>query len=68
MSVRNPCFAGCVSVSGGETAVEPMSLPVVVETGPWVGREPDLYLSERNVEVDIVDIGRISEICRTCFR
>ena len=36
-----------------ETAVGPMSLPVVVEMGPWVGCEPDLYLSERNVEVDI---------------
>ena len=39
-------------------AVEPMSLPVVVETGPQVVRDPDLYLSERNVEVDIVDTRR----------
>ena len=39
-------------------AVEPMSLPVVVETGPQVGCDPDLDLSERNVEVDIVDTRR----------
>ena len=29
---------------------------MVVQTGPLVGCELDLYLSERNVEVDIVDI------------
>ena len=39
-----------------ESATEPLSLPVVVETGSQVGCEPDLYLSEWNVEVDIVDI------------
>ena len=38
------------------TAVEPMSLSVVVETGSQVGCEPDLYLSKRNVEVEVVDI------------
>ena len=41
-----------------KTAVEPMSLPVVVETGPQVGHDPDLYLSKRNMEVDIVDTRR----------
>ena len=41
-----------------ETAVEPLSLPVVLETGPQVGCEPDLSLSVLNVEVDIADIGR----------
>ena len=41
-----------------KTAVEPMSLPVVIETGPQVGHDPDLYLSERNVEVGIVDTRR----------
>ena len=35
-----------------------MSLPVVVETGPQVGCEPDLLLSEQDVEVDIADIRR----------
>ena len=39
-----------------ETAVMPMSLPVVMETGPQVGCEPDLSLSERDVEVDIAVI------------
>ena len=39
-------------------AVDPLSSPVVFETGPQVGRVPDLYLSERNVEVDIVDTRR----------
>ena len=39
-----------------ETAVILMSLPVVVETGPQVGCEPDLLLSEQDVEVDIADI------------
>ena len=39
-----------------ETAVEPMSLPVFVESGSQVGCDPDLYLSEGNVEVDVVDI------------
>ena len=28
---------------------------MVVETGSQVGCDPDLYLSERNVEVDIMD-------------
>ena len=41
-----------------EAAVEPISLPVVVETGPLVGCESDLYWSEQNVEVDMVDIRR----------
>ena len=35
------------------TAVEPLFLPVVVETRPQVGCDPDLNLSERYVEVDI---------------
>ena len=41
-----------------KTAVEPMSLPVVVKTGSQVGCEPDFYLSEQNVGVDVVDIRR----------
>ena len=41
-----------------KTAVEPLFLPVVVETRPQVGCDPDLYLSERYVEVDIVDTRR----------
>ena len=35
--------------------MEPLLLPVVVKTRPQVGCDPDLYLSERYVEVDIVD-------------
>ena len=31
---------------------------MVVETGPKVGGDPDLYLSEWNMEVNIVDIRR----------
>ena len=45
----------------------PMSLPVVVETGPQVGRDPDLYWSERNVEVDIVDIRQDIRNLRDVF-
>ena len=41
-----------------EAAVELLSSPVVVQTGPQVGCDPDLYLSERNVEVEIVDTRR----------
>ena len=51
-----------------KTAVEPMSLPVVVEMGPQVRRDPDLYLSERNVKVDIADTRWDIRNCRTCFR
>ena len=36
----------------------PMSQPVVVGTGPQVGCEPDKLFSERDVEVEITDIGR----------
>ena len=39
-------------------AVVPMSLPVVVETGPHVGCESDLLLSERDMEVDDTDVIR----------
>ena len=38
-----------------KTAVEPLSLPVVVKMRPHVGCDPDLYLSEWYVEVDNVD-------------
>ena len=41
-----------------KTAVEPLFLPVVVKTRPQVGCDPDLYLSKRYVEVDIVDTRR----------
>ena len=51
-----------------ETAVMPMALPVAVETGPQVGCEPDLLLSERDVEVDIADIRHNIPIFRTYFR
>ena len=48
-----------------ETAVRPMSWPVVVETEPQVGCESDGLLSEREV-VDIADISL--DVCRTRFR
>ena len=41
-----------------KTALEPLFLPVVVKTGPQVGCDLDLYLSERSVEVDSVDTRR----------
>ena len=41
-----------------KTAVELLSLPVVVQTRPQVVCEPDLDLSERYVEVDVVDTRR----------
>ena len=41
-----------------KTAVEPLFLPVVGKTGPQVGCDSDLYLSERYMEVDIVDTRR----------
>ena len=47
-----------VPVVVDKTVVEPLSLPVVVKTRPQVGCDPDLYLSERYVEVDIVDTRR----------
>ena len=40
------------------TAVVTMSWHVVVGTGPQVGGEPDMLLSEQDVEVEITDIGR----------
>ena len=41
-----------------DSAVEPMALPVVIQTESQVGCEPDLYLSERNMGVDVEVIGR----------
>ena len=40
-----------------ETAAVPMSLPVVVETGPQFDCDTDILLSGRDVEVEITDIG-----------
>ena len=51
-----------------KTAVEPMFLPVVVETGPQVGRDPDLYCPSRMWSWILWIPDGISEICRTCFR
>ena len=50
------------------TAVELLSLPVVVQTRPQVVCDPDLDLSKRYVVVDIVDTRRTSVICRVWFR
>ena len=58
---RNPMLeSGCLlrAVLFDETAVVPMSWHMVVGTGPQVGCEPDMLLSERDVEVEITDIGR----------
>ena len=41
-----------------ETAAVPMSLPVVVEKGPPVDCDTDILLSGRDMEVEIMDIGR----------
>ena len=41
-----------------ETAAVPMSLPVVVETGRQFDCDTDILLSGRDVEVEIMDIGR----------
>ena len=39
-----------------ETVAVPMTLPVVVETGPQVDYDPDILLSGRDIEVGITDI------------
>ena len=39
-------------------AAVPMPLPVVVETGPQVECESDLFMSERDMEVDDTDVIR----------
>ena len=53
------------------TAVEPLFSPVVFETGPQVGHVPDLYLSTRNGEVDIVhtrwDIRNLPDVSPVMF-
>ena len=53
------------------TAAVPMSLPVVVETGPQVGCESDLLLSERDMEVDDMDVNRdirlTTDVCPMLF-
>ena len=41
-----------------EMAAMPMSLPVVVETGPQFDCDTDILLSGRDMEVEITDIGR----------
>ena len=47
-----------IPVDVDKMAVEPLSFPVVVLTRPQVGCDPDLYLSKRHMEVDIVDTRR----------
>ena len=39
-----------------EKTAMPMSSPMVVETGPQVGCESDLFMSERDMEVDDTDV------------
>ena len=34
----------------------PMPLPVVIQTGPLVGYDPDMLLSGRDIEVAVTDI------------
>ena len=53
-----------------ETDVMLMSLHVVVETGPQVGREmgPRTCYCPSGRLWWILQISGISEICRTCFR
>ena len=41
-----------------ETAAVPLPLPVVVETGPQVGYDPDILLSGRDIEVGVMDINQ----------
>ena len=54
-----------------EKTAMPMSLPVVVETGPQVGCESYLLLSERDMEVDdtdvIQDIRLLTDVCPMMF-
>ena len=39
-----------------ETAAGPLPLPVVVETGPQVGHDPDILVSGWDIEVGVMDI------------
>ena len=54
-----------------KTAAVPLSLPVVVETGPQVGCDSDLLLSERDMEVDDMDVNRdirlLTDVCPMRF-
>ena len=51
-------FPDVFPVVSEETATMPMSLSVVVETGPQFDCDTDILLSGRDVEVEITDIGR----------
>ena len=41
-----------------EMAAVPLPLPVVVETGPQAGHDPDIQLSGRGIEVGVMDINQ----------
>ena len=78
MNVEIPDVGGDICVVPDEfplvvdkTAEELLSSPLVIQTGPQVGCDPDLCLSKRNTEVDIVDIRRdirkLSGVCPVMF-
>ena len=50
-----------------ETAVVPLPLPVVVETGPQVGYDPDILVSGLDIEVGIMDITQDIRVLSDVF-
>ena len=50
-----------------EMAAVPLPLPVVVETGPQVGYDPDIQLSGRDIEVGVMDTNQDIQVLPDVF-